>query len=109
MSIKEALKEMFTMSWTISLPGKIVKSNADVIQGGSATWCFDIDSFEQDRYTEVHTRYTNWPVIGGLLGVIFIALAGGLGMTFIRKRRAKIIVSTSDENDINFVEVDNKL
>lgn len=81
---KLMLKGMFNMSWTLTLPGKIVESNADTIEDNSATWYFDIDSLEKDHYMTVHSRYINWPVIGGIVA----AIVAGLGIFFfIRARR----------------------
>ena len=81
------LEEIFDLSWTITLPGKIVDSNADTVEDGSATWDFDYDSLTSGLYLTVQSQYTNWPVIGGIIagGVVVLAL---VAFFIIRRRRA---------------------
>jgi hypothetical protein len=81
------LEGMFDVSWTITLPGKIVESNADFVEGGSATWEFDINSMGSGRYLMVHSQYTNWPVIGGIIAGVVVVLAL-VAFLVIRRRRA---------------------
>ncbi len=80
------LEGMFDISWKITLPGKIVESNADFIEGSSATWDFDIDSLTSGRYLMLHSQYTNWPVIGGIIAGVVLVLALVV-FFFIRRRR----------------------
>ncbi len=85
------LEDMFDLSWTITLPGKIVESNADIIEGGSAIWDFDYDSLTSGLNLTAHSQYTNWPVIGGIIGGAVVLLA--LVVFFIiRKKRASASV-----------------
>lgn len=71
---KQMLEGMFNISWTITLPGKIVESNADVIEGGSATWNFNLFSSESDQHLTVHSRYINWPAIGGIIAAVVVVV-----------------------------------
>jgi hypothetical protein len=80
------LEGMLDISWTITLPGKIVESNADTVEGGSATWEFDTSSLASGRYLMVHSQYTNWPVIGGIIAGVVVVLALVVFL-IIRKRR----------------------
>jgi hypothetical protein len=89
------LEDMFDFSWTITLPGEIVDSNADTVEGGSATWDFDYDSLTSGLYLTVQSQYTNWPVIGGIIAGAVVVLA--LVVFFVIKRRRRSSVSfTSD-------------
>ena len=81
---KAILRSMFSMSWTLTMPGEVIETNADAIDGNSATWYFDIDSLEKERYMMVHSRYINWPLVGGIAGVIVVA---GFLIGFIVRRR----------------------
>lgn len=81
------LENMFDISWTITLPGSVVESNADVIEGGSATWDFDLNSLTSGLNLTVHSQYTNWPVIGGIITGVVVVLAL-VALFYIRKRRA---------------------
>jgi hypothetical protein len=81
------LEDMFNLSWTFTLPGKITKSNADVVEGNSATWYLDIESFENDHYLMVQSKLINWPVIAGIgAGVVIII---GLIIFFIVRARRR--------------------
>ena len=76
---KSMLRSMFDMSWTISLPGTIIETNADSVENNKATWHFDIDSLENDRHMTIHTMYIAWPfiiaiAIGIVLMIIFIVI-----------------------------------
>lgn len=88
-TMQEALKAMFSMSWTITLPGQIIETNADTTEGSSATWYFDIDSLAQGRHMMIHTKYVNWPIVGGLIAIVVIAIASTGMFLLIRKRQAK--------------------
>jgi hypothetical protein len=81
------LEDIFDFSWTITLPGKIVESNADIIEGSSATWDFDYDSLISGLNLTVHSQYTNWPVIGGIIGGVVVVLALVAAFFIIRRKR----------------------
>jgi hypothetical protein len=88
-------EDIFDFSWTITLPGEIVDSNADTVEGDSATWDFDYDSLTSGLYLTVQSQYTNWPVIGGIIAGAAVVLA--LVVFFVIKRRRRSSVSfTSD-------------
>jgi hypothetical protein len=82
------LENVFDLSWTITLPGKIVESNADTIEGGSATWDFEYDSLTSGLNLTAHSQYTNWPVIGGIIAGAVVVIALVVFFLIIRKRRA---------------------
>lgn len=83
------VEEMFKLSWTFTLPGKITNSNADEVEGNSATWYLDIQSMEKDKYLMAQSKYINWPVIIGIAAgaVIIIGLVIFL-IVRARRRRA---------------------
>lgn len=80
------LEGMFDISWKITLPGKIVESNADIVEGSSATWDFDFDALASGRYLMMHSQYTNWTIIGGIIAGVVVVLAL-VAFFFIRRRR----------------------
>ena len=80
------LEGMFDISWTITLPGSVVESNADIVEGSSATWYFDINSLTSGFYLTIQSQYTNWPVIGGIIAGVVVVLAL-VAFFFIRRRR----------------------
>jgi hypothetical protein len=84
------LEGMFDISWTITLPGNIVESKADIVEGSSATWNFDINSLTSGFYLMVHSQYKNWPVIGGIIAGVVVVLAL-VAFFFIRRRRTPAI------------------
>lgn len=69
------LEDMLNISWTVTLPGNIVESNADTFEGDSAIWYFDIEPLEGDRYLTAYSRETNWAVIGGIIAAVLVVLA----------------------------------
>lgn len=79
------LEDTFHLSWTITLPGSVVESNAGTIEGGSATWVFDFSSFSSGFDMTVQSQYTDWPVIGGIIAGVVVVLA--LVVFFIIRRR----------------------
>lgn len=91
--IEEVVKSMFSMSWTVTLPGKIIETNADTIEGNSATWYFDINSLEEGHHMMIHTRYVNWLIVGGLIAVVLTAIVSVVVFLLVRKRRSKLKVS----------------
>ena len=86
--ISQLLQGLFSMSWSITLPGEITESNADSIQDSTATWVFDIGSLDQDQEIAVRSRLINWPFIAGTAAGL-LALAGVVVFLVLRKRAAR--------------------
>ncbi|HEY40603.1 MAG TPA: hypothetical protein G4O18_01945 [Dehalococcoidia bacterium] len=82
------MENMFSISWTITLPGSVVESNASVVEGGTATWDFDFGAISSGIDITVQSQYTNWPVIGGIIAGVVVVLALVALFFIIRKRRA---------------------
>ncbi|MDV2989052.1 MAG: hypothetical protein P3T54_02670 [Dehalogenimonas sp.] len=79
------LKNMFSISWTVNMPGKITAANADIINGSSATWNFDVVSMSEGVVMTADVRVINWAIISGLAAfAIIIAI---LSLIFVRRRR----------------------
>ena len=91
------LGDILSFSWTITLPGKIVESNADTIEGSSATWEFDFDLLASPSgfSLTVQSQYTNWPVIGGIIAGAVAVLALAV-LLFVRRKRKPV----SDPSEI---------
>jgi len=70
------LDEMFSLSWSITLPGQITTTNADSYQRDTAIYKFNYSSLKNGRQIMVQSKYIDWPliliVIGGLIVVILI-------------------------------------
>jgi hypothetical protein len=77
------MKDMFTMSWTVNMPGEIKTANADAVAGSSATWNFDITTLSQGGVMTAEVRVINWAFIGGLAA--FIVILAALGFIFSRR------------------------
>ncbi len=86
--ISQLLEGLFSMSWSITLPGEITESNADSIQDNTATWIFDIGSLDQDQEIAVHSRLINWPFIAGTSAGLLV-LTGVVVFLVLRKRAAR--------------------
>jgi len=80
------LEGIFDISWKITLPYKIVESNADIVEDSSVTWDLDLDSLVSGRYLMVHSQYTNWSVISGIIAGVVVVLAL-IAFFFFRRRR----------------------
>lgn len=79
---QDLVNSMFGMSWTITLPGEILQTNADVIKDNSATWKFNAQSLQKDRYLMIKSRYIDWVMIV----IICCGVIAGLWViTYIRK------------------------
>jgi hypothetical protein len=78
----EMLESMFKFSWTVTLPGKIIDTNADLVSGNSATWNFPYSSMGSSRVITLNTRYINWLVIGIIGGSMALIVL----LVFILKR-----------------------
>jgi hypothetical protein len=79
------LKNMFTMSWTVNMPGEITSSNAEVVSGSSATWNFDVDTLSQGGMMTAEVRVIHWAVVAGLAAFVLILAIASL--MFFRRRR----------------------
>ncbi len=86
--ISQLLEGLFSMSWSITLPGEITESNADSVQDNTATWFFDIGSLDQDQGIAVRSRLINWPFIAGTSAGLLV-LAGVVVFLILRKRAAR--------------------
>ena len=86
--ISQLLQGLFSMSWSITLPGEITESNADSIQDSTATWVFDIGSLDQDQEIAVRSRLINWPFIAGTSAGLLV-LAGVVVFLVLRRRAAR--------------------
>ena len=86
--ISQLLQGLFSMSWSITLPGEITESNADSIQDSTATWFFDIGSLDQNQGIAVRSRLINWPFIAGTSAGLLV-LAGVVTFLVLRKRAAR--------------------
>jgi len=86
--ISQLLGGFFSMSWSITLPGEITKSNADSIQDSTATWVFDIGSLDQDQEIAVRSRLINWPFIAGTAAGLLV-LAGIVVFLVLRRRTTR--------------------
>jgi len=71
-----ALDSMFSLTWSITLPGQITATNADSYQRDTATYNFKYSTLKNGRQIMVQSRYVDWPliliVLGGLVVVILI-------------------------------------
>ena len=84
------LEDFLSVSWTITMPGDIVDSNADIVEGNSATWELGIPGLGTDTRMAVQSRATNWPLIAGLSAVaaVLLGLVIFLTIFFITRRGA---------------------
>ena len=71
---EEMMESMFKFSWTVTLPGKIVETNADEVSGSSATWDLPYSSVSSGRYMMLRSRYINWMIIGIMAGCVVLAV-----------------------------------
>lgn len=79
------LDSMLSLSWKVTLPGKITGSNADTVDGSSATWNLKMADLSQGGLIEADTRSINWPVIFGISA--FSIIIAVMSVLFIRRRR----------------------
>ncbi len=88
----EALvNSMFSMAWAITLPGNIVTTNADKIEGDTATWSFTYSSLQKDRYILIESRYINWSaIVGSAAGLFIVVLAAIFIPEYIRARQRSV-------------------
>ena len=86
--ISQLLQGLFSMSWSITLPGEITESNADSVQDSTATWIFDISSLDQNQGIAVRSRLINWPFIAGTSAGLLV-LAGVVTFLVLRRRAAR--------------------
>ncbi|MFA5079836.1 MAG: hypothetical protein WC541_10185 [Dehalococcoidia bacterium] len=71
-----ALDSMFSLTWSITLPGQITATNADSYQRDTATYNFKYSTLKNGRQVMVQSRYVDWPliliVLGGVVVVVLI-------------------------------------
>jgi hypothetical protein len=80
------LSSLFNISWTVNMPGEITESDADEIEGGSATWDLDFETLSTGLVLNAESRVMNWAVIAG--GGTALLVAVGLLIFFLVRRRA---------------------
>ena len=51
--------QMFQVTWTISLPGEVVETNADIPTASGGIWMFTMDKAQETREMRVVTRVYN--------------------------------------------------
>lgn len=83
---QDLVNSMFGMSWTITLPGEILQTNADVKKDNSATWKFNAQSLQKDRYIMIKSRYIDW----ALIVIICCGLIAGLWFIMYTRRGHKL-------------------
>jgi hypothetical protein len=86
-----------TLKLSVELPGKIVDSNAETVEGSTAQWSMPITDLVQSKTFRVVSQRWNLFV---LLPVLFLGLAGlaGLGffvLTALHKPRSVAVTSAS--------------
>jgi DNA-directed RNA polymerase subunit RPC12/RpoP len=82
---EEMMESMFKFSWTVTLPGKIMETNADEVSGSSATWNLPYSSMGSGQYMMLRSRYINWMVIGIIAGCVILAVL----LVFLLKKPKK--------------------
>ena len=82
---EEMLESMFKLSWTVTLPGKIMETNADEVSGNSATWNLPYSSMGSSQYMMLRSRYINWMVVGIIVGCVVLAVL----LVFLLKKTKK--------------------
>lgn len=78
------LQDMFSLSWTVNMPGEILESNADTVSGSSATWNFDLTSVSQGVAMTAEVRVINWAAIA-VTAIVGLGLIIA-GFMFSRRR-----------------------
>lgn len=88
----ELAKRMVSVTYKLTVPGRILESNADELNDkkDTATWFFTVDDIERGRSISVFARYVNWRLIA-ILGVILIIVATTIVILVLRKSRIKTI------------------
>lgn len=71
----DPFNSIFSNYWAITIPGNIVYSNADRIEGNTAIWNYVYSSYLYDHYMTVTTRSIKLQIIPGLsIGLAAIIL-----------------------------------
>ncbi len=81
-------QSMLSLSWTVELPGKILETNADEHTDNTATWHFNLLSFNNDRTLMVRSRNINAGAIGIAAGAVAVCLSGS-ALTIVLRRKKK--------------------
>lgn len=84
--LTKALMDIFKVSWSITLPGEIVETNADTKTATTATWNFTFDTISKAREMVVRSQETNWVYIGA--GAVVAVLIIALVIFLLLRRRA---------------------
>jgi len=85
------IETMLSISWTITVPGEIVSTNADRWEKNSATWDLSLTTLEKGRQLDLKARYTNWPlIIGAGAGIVVLVIGMVLGVRFFGRRKREV-------------------
>lgn len=84
--MKSLTGDIFKVSWSITLPGEIVETNADSKTATTATWNFGFDTLAKEREMVVKSRETNWVTIGGAAAVAAVIVV--VVVILLLRRRA---------------------
>lgn len=86
---KALASSMFSFTWKLTVPGKILSTNADSVKGNTVSWLFDMKSLERGRTISLEGEYFKISAVIGVGAAAIVGtliLAGGTLM-FMRKRR----------------------
>lgn len=88
--IEEAIDELLDFEYVVEMPGEIEETNADEVDGSTATWTYDfmeIDGQDDTFYVESGTdgNYSPMPGLGVAAGIV--GLVAALGVAAVRTRR----------------------
>ena len=86
---KALVESLFSLSWTITVPGEIVSTNADRREKNSATWDLTVSSLEKGRQLNLKARYINWPLIAGA-SLVLVAIGAFLALRLLRRKKVEV-------------------
>jgi hypothetical protein len=81
----QLMDTMFRFSLSITLPGQIVETNADNVQGDTATWYFTYSGMQSERQITVRTEQILWANIAAA-GFALLVVVSTLGYVLMRRR-----------------------
>lgn len=92
---QEKLAKAISLTYKLTLPGRIIKSNADKIEENSATWRI---SALKGGEVRASSRYIRWWVVGvvALLLLLIVVAAVFTVLKAISRRRASRLSSTEE-------------